>query len=83
MRNLVLTNQENKIVAILTTNKAFLGVESKLKQAIKNDGDFETVEVVGEIKFNAKGDYYIIDTLSTFDDGEYNEVYYLTEATVY
>jgi len=82
MNHLVLTNQDNKIIAVIQTNKAYLNIEQKVKWAIKDDTNCEDVEIIKDINF--KGDYYTVKVWITDEDQEgYEETYYLTETAVY
>ena len=83
MRNLVLTDEDDKIMAIIQTSND-LEIGKKTIQAIKDDGSYKEVELTDSINYKSKGDYHIIKALCTDeDDEEYENVYYLTEVLIY
>lgn len=82
---LVLTNKENKIIAIIQCHKGHKDIIKKLAQAIREDYDADAIiffDASSEVltDFDCSADFKV---LIKVDGDEYEESLTLTSATVY
>lgn len=85
-KHFVLTNNENKIMAIINCPAGKNDISEKVKQAILEDEMFEEVTFENDVLIEVSGPIFILKTIIIYfqDDNHTDTRYYnLTESWIY
>lgn len=86
-KHFVLTNEDEKIIAIIKAEAGEIDLTDKIKDAILADEQlFDLTVYPNDIVMSENGQTYAIPIMSKEfeeDDEEYNQDYYLTDTAIY
>jgi hypothetical protein len=82
-KHLLLTDNSDKGIAVISCNSIYHDITSKVEQAIREDLDAESVTILSDVEIDYNDAEFLISVKLDKDTVSYDATYYLTLIAIY